>query len=481
MRGGRETRGESGASRGLATRASSPRKTRDSLSRCSRSLANLRIRYHPGVNSRPSANLVPPPASPLPAIVQTVCGSLLILALFSAALLRQPICLQDGRALGAIEAMFLALSAVTTNGLSIADPASTLGTLGCEVVLLLVMIGGTAMAVMAAWIIEELVASHEGTDGIAREGRGLIAWRITLLLFVLHLAGAALTLPMWRGGDIAERLLLSQTLAVDAVYRAGFWFSFQPLEPYRYDWVIHAAVVPLVVAGGLGYPVLRRVWHSWRNGKPLDGFARAGLSVAALVYGLGVIAIAGAQLAPYFYESLKLGTATNMPVMGPLTGRVAAATVADASLLAVSSQGVGLTTIPLDQLAPAAWLAALLLTVVGVASPLAVTALASHARGAVRGQPAPVDGVAIRCAAGVMTWFVMLVSVGLFALCLFEPYPFNKLLTEVVAACTSTGFSLGITAEVTAFGKIVLMLLMLGGAYGPPLLASAILGHSRGR
>ena len=422
-------------------------------------------------------------ATPLPTLIQTVCSSLVILALFAAALLRQPLCHQPGPPLSVIEALFLALSALTANGLSIAEPASTLSPLGCQVVLVLTMVGGTSMMVMAAWIIEELLNDDADvtTDQVQRISRSRIAWRTTLLLFVLHLLGAALTFPMWREVEGVERVLLSQTLAVDAVYHAGFWFSYHSLEAYRYGWAMHAVVSPLILISVLGYPVLRRVACALRHRERLDGYARAAIGVTASIYVTGTLAIVSARIAPYFYQSLKLGIASNMPHAGPLTFSAVSATVADASLLTISAQNVGLTTISLEQLEPAAWLALILLMVLAGMTPLAFAAVVSHTCRTLRGKSSLISETAIRCATAVLLWFAMLIAVGLFMLCLFEPYPFRSLLTEVVAACTSTSLTLGVTAEVTAFSKVILMLLMIGGAYGTLLLASTIINRRNSR
>jgi trk system potassium uptake protein TrkH len=408
---------------------------------------------------------------------------LAIIALFAAAMLRQPLCLQAGREMGAVEALFLAVSALTCNGQAVSDPSGVLSPLGWVMVLALVEAGTLAGLILGAWIVEAICDAESGRRG---EFTALNPWqtarRVIAFSLALQATGSLLLLPLWNDAGAAERIARSVTTAIAATCHTGFSIGHDGLEPYRYAWLAHVVIVPLMVVAGLGYPVWRRVWHSWRARRPLDGFARLALTALAVFYLVGVVALAASSLSPYFYESLKLGTSSNMPEMGPLTWRRAGGALADASFLSVSSHNVGLSTLPLDRAQPAGWFAMIVLmlvggipggagggvTAVGVAVLITTTCRSLH------GRAPPVGELPRRCAAAVALWVALLVVAGLFLLCLFEPYPFVKLLMEVVAAVTSTSFSLGLTAELTAFGKLLLMALMLAGRLGSVLILAKL-------
>ena len=78
-----------------------------------------------------------------------------------------------------------------------------------------------------------------------------------------------------------------------------------------------------------------------------------------------------------------------------------------------------------------------------------------------------IDESLIRKAAALASCYLVMVAGATFLLCLSEPFPFIKILFEVVSAATVTGLSAGITAELTSFGKLVLIVVMFLGRLGP--------------
>ena len=57
-------------------------------------------------------------------------------------------------------------------------------------------------------------------------------------------------------------------------------------------------------------------------------------------------------------------------------------------------------------------------------------------------------------------------GLGILALSIMEPLPFRELLFEAASALGTVGLSLGITAQLSTGGKIVLILLMFWGRVG---------------
>ena len=79
--------------------------------------------------------------------------------------------------------------------------------------------------------------------------------------------------------------------------------------------------------------------------------------------------------------------------------------------------------------------------------------------------------------------FFGLVGLTTFLLCLSETAPFNKVLFESVSAVTTTGLTLGITSQLTPFGKVVIIAAMILGRVGPLALVAALsfAGHTSRR
>lgn len=82
-------------------------------------------------------------------------------------------------------------------------------------------------------------------------------------------------------------------------------------------------------------------------------------------------------------------------------------------------------------------------------------------------------------AVSIITISVLVIFLALFLLCLTEKLPFMTFLFEVVSAFGTAGLSLGGTAYLSAFGKIVIMCVMFFGKVGPLTLAFSVTRRAR--
>jgi trk system potassium uptake protein TrkH len=83
-------------------------------------------------------------------------------------------------------------------------------------------------------------------------------------------------------------------------------------------------------------------------------------------------------------------------------------------------------------------------------------------------------GTLVTCYVGVLCTSTLLLS-------LTEPFPFMKLLFEATSALSVTGLSLGITPNLSPFGKLTLIATMFIGRVGPLALIGAITFGGRRR
>lgn len=423
--------------------------------------------------------------------LRLVCA-MLGLMLLGAALLQLPGMLEPGLSLSWLEALFLATSGVCGVGLSIVDPSHVLAPLGWAVIAGLIELGLLGVLFLGALVVEEINARFPAPAPRPRLSPGALAGRVVALALLVQLAGALLLLPLWEPPmPLAERLGLSLFYALSAFGHGGFSPLPENLEPYRHAALAHAVILPLILLGSLGYPALSNLWRAARSRTcdALTPYTRLVLAMTATLYVGGVIALTASSLAPYFYERLQLGTTSNMPLPGPLTARRAGAAVADASFLSLSARGAGLTTMSVEEIAPAGRFALLLLMLVGGApggaggglfsATLGVALAAgwvSWRRGALSaGAPALTE--AVGWAAAIVLFFMTLVATGIFLLSLFEPYPFIKIAFEVVSGASASGLSLGVTGVLTTFSKIVMLGLMVLGRWGPLVMLGGMVGR----
>jgi len=81
----------------------------------------------------------------------------------------------------------------------------------------------------------------------------------------------------------------------------------------------------------------------------------------------------------------------------------------------------------------------------------------------------------------ILVIFLATYLVGLIAMLAAEPdLPFQSLMFETMSALATVGLSMGITADLTVPGKLILVVLMFVGRVGPLTLALAV-GDRSGR
>ncbi|MCX5660929.1 MAG: hypothetical protein NTW19_14585 [Planctomycetota bacterium] len=419
------------------------------------------------------------------------------LVLLGAILLKAPGSPAPGRPLPWLEAIFTSTAAVCGAGLSLRDPATRWSPLGQTILGLLIQAGGIAYAlagarVAGAWFD---ALGEKGDNGdlqadatahaSAQTPTHFRAAHVIVGILALELIGVAALLPAWRG-DLSFLHRLGQSLfhSVSAVCSSGLSIAPDGLREYRHGYLTLGVLTPLAVLGGLGVPLL----HS------LSGPSRAGprraamrlLAVWAMAYLLGVGAILLAQLAPRAYHALALGNEPNQPVYAPLTAGTLGSLLADASFLSAASHAGGFTTQPPDELRPAAQWALIPLMLLGglpggTAGGLGLAALAVLLGvGRIRSSDGSADAPSParqRLVAGAGKALLAVLAcwlAGVYLLSLSEPFPVLKLAFEASSALGDSGLSLGVTGDLTAMGRGVLIALMFAGRVVPlGLLARA--------
>jgi trk system potassium uptake protein TrkH len=81
----------------------------------------------------------------------------------------------------------------------------------------------------------------------------------------------------------------------------------------------------------------------------------------------------------------------------------------------------------------------------------------------------------ILAATASATLYLFCLSTGIFLLCLVESHTFLELVFEATSALGTVGLSLGITGNLTAAGKLTIVLLMFVGRVGPLTMGLALI------
>ena len=408
---------------------------------------------------------------PHPAVV------IVLMTLVGAAFLKLPMCAGPGVSVSWLDALFLSTAASCTTGLSVREPATSLSSLGLAVLISLSQIGAIVTLALGDWALSE-----DTSKGVR--------WRRTIAMVLgIEALAALVMIPLWPS-DVSwlQRVGQSVFLSISALCNVGFSPLPGSMETLRYSAITHLIVVPLIMVGGLGLPVitaisnaLRGARHAGTTDHTLPQRAQLALAATLGLYLLGTVAITLGQLAPQIYPMLKLGIEGRNPPP-PMSAALVGGAIADASFLSVASRSTGFMAVPIDQLQPSTrWVLVPLMFIGGVPGSAAggvgvttILVLLMAARGASQSNnptatrhDSSSNNTALRASLRIILSQTLLIVLATWLLTLSEPFPLEKLLFETVSAASSAGLSLGITGSLTSAGKVVLILTMILGRCVP--------------
>ena len=390
---------------------------------------------------------------------------------------------------GLVDALFTATSAVCVTGLVTVDTAVYWSPFGQAVVLGLIQVGGFGIMTVAT-LLGLLVSRRMGLRtrlitvaetkslGLGDVRRVLVGIARTSLLF--EAAGTALLTARFatRYDEPLDQALWHGVFhAVSAFNNAGFGLFSDNLVGFATDPVISLPVCVLVVAGGLGFPVLFELRREWRTPRTWSLHTKIVTSMTGALLLVGVVGF------------LLLEWANTL---GPLDlpGKLVAGV-----FQGVQPRTAGFNSVDVAALHPETWLLSDVLMFIGggsagTAGGIKVTTFALLLfviLSEVRGDPEVhafgrrVPREAQRQALSVALLAVVVVVAATGALMLLTPFPLDQVLYEVVSAFATVGLSTGITADVGTAGQLLLAGLMFLGRLGPITFASALALRSRPR
>ena len=408
-----------------------------------------------------------------------------------------------GDTVSPLDALFTATSAVCVTGLTVLDTGTRFSPAGQAVILALIQTGGLGLMTFAVFmgvvlgrkvaftdrmLIQESM-QHSPKAGVRR----LVRYVLTFTLAV-EAAGAALLWLRFRGQFPAGQAIWQSVFhSVSAFCNAGFGLLPDNLVHYRADLLVNLAITGLIVVGGLGFLVNMELWDGararLRGGRAprLTLHARLALVVTAALLAVGTVA----------FLLLEWG---NVLRGLPLGERLLAAW-----FQSVTPRTAGFNTIDYGQVGSDTLFVTIFLMFVG-ASPgstgggiktttfgLLVALVVARWRGRGRATlfhrtiPHAVMDRALLLA--LLAWALVSLAIALLVATETHGVPFGvaeprfvALMFEAVSAFGTVGLSTGITAALSAPGKVVLVALMFAGRVGPLTLVLAVgPRHERGR
>ncbi|TXK84310.1 TrkH family potassium uptake protein [Paenibacillus sp. N3.4] len=404
-----------------------------------------------------------------------------------AGLLTLPFASATGHSVAFLDALFTATSATCVTGLVVVDTGSAYSMFGQIVIVSLIQVGGLGFMTMATLVAfalrmkitlkERLVlqeALNQGTmEGIIRLIRKVIIYSLT----IEAVAAVIFTIRWTFDLGFPKALYFGIWHAISMFNNAGFDLfgtvdaPFVSFTNYTNDVVVNVVAMALIVLGGIGFIVMSDTLE-FRKTKKLSLQSKVVLSMTGFLIVFGAIVI-------FIFEY------TNIRTMGSLDlgGKILAS-----FFQSVAPRTAGPNTVDIGGMRQATQFFIVILMFIG-ASPgstgggiktTTFTILISAIVTMIRGK----EDIVIfrhRLAKDRILKAITLTMLALFLvifvsmlLSTTENAQLLKILFEVTSAFGTVGMTMGLTPDLTTFGKILISITMFAGRLGPITLAYAL-------
>lgn len=390
------------------------------------------------------------------------------------------------------DSLFTAASAVTVTGLTVVDTSADWSTFGETVLIVLMQIGGLGIMTLAGFlglalsrrmgIRAGLLAGAE--MGLADLGalRGLVR---NIVLFVLAseaLVAVLLTARFWTDDAHTLRgaIHLGVFHSISAFNNAGFSNLEGGLGVFAGDWYFNLVTAGAFIVGGLGFPVVFELRRRWREPRSWSLHTKVTLAVTASLLVIGTVLV----LIVEWTNADTIG-ASSVPTK-----------VLASFFQSATARTAGFNTLPTEALRSGTWLVMILLMVIGAGSAstgggikASTFALVVKATIAEFRQDKDVVMFDRHISRDLQAQALALVVAALgtvgsatFVLAVLLPdLDVAELLFEATSAFGTVGLSTGITGDLGAMGKVVVVVLMFIGRVGPLTFGTAVLLRRQAR
>lgn len=412
-----------------------------------------------------------------------------------AILLMMPFSTSSGTWNDPIVAIFTSTSAVCVTGLIVVDTGTYFSPLGQFFILALFQIGGLGYMTATTFLLlllgrkfglKDKLAIQQVLDRTGMQGANQVIRSIIALTLIVEITGTLLLLLVFAPDyGVDQGLWLAIFHSVSAWNNAGFSLFKDSLIGYQSSILINLVVPGLIIFGGIGHEVIFELFL-WGRDRLFQRQERivfslnfkVAISTTLFLLSVGTVAIFFTELAnPKTFGPMSLGTKLMTAWFQSVTARTA-----------------GFNTIDTGSMLTAALFITVALMFVG-ASPggtgggiktTTFRILANTTKASLQGKEEvhiyerQVPLSLILKAVGVAVGSITTVITTTTMIAITDPeFSFIGILFEVVSAFATVGLSTGITADLSAISKLVLVATMYIGRVGILLLMEGLLGDPR--
>ncbi len=424
-----------------------------------------------------------------------VLTSFLLAIAVGASLLKLPAATRAG-SIAWMDAVFTATSAVCVTGLTVVDTGGTFSLFGQAVILGLIQVGGlgvmTVSVALFRWLGRSVPIRHRMAmqDLFAHTPRADIFTLVkSTVLFTLaaELLGAALLTLHWLPEYSSARAIhLAVFHAISAFCNAGFALFPDNLMRYSDSILLNLTICGLIVVGGIGFPVLYDL-QSW-VAKRKTQRVRLSVHSKTVLWTTLILIVAGALMIAFLErhghpepQTLSQGILT--PLFQSITCRTAGFNTVDIASLSDATLAMMLFLMFFGA-SPGSCGGGVKTTTLALLSAFTLSRIARRRRVNMFRKSIPVETV-------TRSTSLVLVSLSVIGLVLFlllvgdsaarhgvigSHDAFLVYLFETVSAFGTVGHSMGVTPELTNWGKLWITAMMVVGRVGMLTFAYIIVG-----
>ena len=393
-----------------------------------------------------------------------------------------------------LDALFTATSAVCVTGLTVVDTGTAFSPLGQASVLVMIQLGGLGIMTFSIFFLRlvgwgsslrsELAVRSSLSCAPQLDVPEMVRSVILFTMSVEFIGAVLLFIFFHRDYPTTRALFLAVFHSVSAFCNAGFSLWANSLTAYRSNVGVNLVFVALIVSGGLGFMVAHEVAGyrpKRRRNLSLHSKIVIWTTLALILLGTLVFAV---------FEW------NNVLADAPIHGKIIASL-----FQSVTTRTAGFNTVNFQHVANTTLLATIFLMFVGgspgstaggiktvtlaVLVAMAISRYRGFSRVNIFKRSVPEETVA----RGLAIVLVALTIVGLALTLLLITETghldhtqtrdsFLQLLFETVSAFATVGLSMGATPDLTAWGKIIIIITMFLGRVGPLTVALAMMTGS---
>ena len=402
--------------------------------------------------------------------------------LLGAIILMLPVSSAEGVMTPFNQTLFTSTSAVCVTGLAVLDTGSYWSVFGQVVILLLIQIGGLGVVTVAVSVfmlsgrkislmqrstMQNAISAHK-VGGIVR----LTKFILKGTLFI-EMAGALALLPVFYHDFGRKGIWMAVFHSISAFCNAGFDILGTPANPfpsitaYAENPIVNVVIMFLIIAGGIGFLTWEDICINKTHFRKYHMQSKIILVTTALLIVLPAV---------FFFFSdfthLSVGKRLLASAFQAVTPRTAGFNTMDISKMTEVSKAM-IIILMLVGGSPSSTAGGMKVTTFAVMISVAAAVFQKRQNGCFFGRR--IDDDTVKNAATVFFMYISLFLLGGIAISKLENLPLVTCLYESASAVGTVGLTLGITPELGAISKLILIAQMYIGRVGGLTLIFAIL------